>query len=197
MTEKCICLKLSPADGKESLVGGSRLFGAPDVPEAWLENEFCDGEIFLCQINCADARAKTGDARLPERGMLYFFLDTSGEEYVPYVRYFDGVGELCRVAFNEEVDSPYDILTEYAIDFEAREESEEDDLPGLKLFGFPAKLTDGCMGANFTLLFQYDTQAHPALDFLRHRDRFLYVLIHRDALAVRAFDETYIYREND
>ena len=179
-------------------MGESCLFGSPDIPEAWLENEFTEEELFLCQVNCARLAPYDPEGYLPDHGMLYLFLDISGEEYIPYVRYWEGDGPLCRVDFNEGMSDRYDVMSEYAVGFFTRMEEADENygasgVGGCKWLGFPAELPDFSLGSHFIQLFQYDPSAHPSLNFLSDRDRMVYVVMSREELAARRFDQTYAY----
>lgn len=57
----------------ETPLGGSKFFGAPDLPESfdWPIDEDEYDMDFICQINCEQAHKH--NALLPEKGMLYFF----------------------------------------------------------------------------------------------------------------------------
>ena len=61
-------------------IGGSKLFGSPDVPPdfewpAVKDSENCYDLDFLCQINCVDKAPYDGGHLLPRSGILYFFYD--------------------------------------------------------------------------------------------------------------------------
>lgn len=185
-------------EGEERPEGESCFFGAPDLPEAWLENEFGEGELFLCQVRCADLAPYDPEGRLPHRGMLYLFLDITEEEYLPAVRYWDGEGPLCRVDFNEGMSERYELLQEYAVAFSSCQEEEDEEygasgVGGCKWLGYPAQLPDFSLGSHFVQLFQYDPAAHPDWNFLADRDRMVYVVIQKEALAAHRFEETYAY----
>ena len=63
-------------------LGASKFFGTPTVPLAW-DGDFCDDEIFFCQIKLSDIAELDTENKLPHTGYLYIFLHTE-ERYAPH-----------------------------------------------------------------------------------------------------------------
>lgn len=64
--------------------GGSKFFGSPDVDADFEWPYIIDGEDeidleFLCQLNCEEINCDL----IPKKGMLYFFIDTLPEKWLP------------------------------------------------------------------------------------------------------------------
>ena len=64
--------------------GGSKFFGSPDVDADFEWPYIIDGDDevdleFLCQLNCEEVSCDI----LPQKGMLYFFIDTLPEKWFP------------------------------------------------------------------------------------------------------------------
>jgi len=72
-----IILKFDETD--DELIGKSKWWGDPDLPEDWEYPEMTDENgdtyplLFLCQIRCADLAKFDTENLLPHEGMLYFF----------------------------------------------------------------------------------------------------------------------------
>lgn len=99
--------------------GTSKFFGSPTCPEEWLENGFIgDDDFFFCQLKIEEFKKFDTENLLPKRGFIYFFLSKQGSEYVPNVRYTETMPETIIDDFNEGFDFPFDITTEYSIDYE-------------------------------------------------------------------------------
>lgn len=61
-------------------LGVSKLFGSPDVPNAFewpavIDSANCYDLDFICQINCSELALHDKRGVLPSKGMLYFFYD--------------------------------------------------------------------------------------------------------------------------
>lgn len=95
----------------------SKFFGEILLPEKWLmENVFSPDEMFLCQINLENLYEKVGKTYLPESGMLYFFIDYK-KKPMAVVRYCNEEAD-AYTCFNEDWEGDYDVLTEWALDYE-------------------------------------------------------------------------------
>lgn len=102
----------------------SKFFGEILLPEKWLmENVFSPDEMFLCQINLENLYEKVGKTYLPERGMLYFFIDYK-KKPLPVVRYCDEDVD-AYTCFNEDWEGDYDVFTEWALDYELYNQSDK------------------------------------------------------------------------
>ncbi len=118
-------------------LGASKLFGAPTIPEEWLDR-FAEDIIFFGQIRLADIAALDSENRLPHSGYLYLFLDTEVYPYTAWVEYYDGEPNLAVDDFNE-LDPRFAHLTQaFTMSFEAAEA----DCDGTKLFGTPSSEPD-------------------------------------------------------
>ena len=98
--------------------GRCALFGEPDLTKKQL-SEVGEDELFLAQINLETYRWYKNTPLLPRTGILSFFVkldDMSG-----IVRYNESVhyhkSSCVRVDFNSEIDTQYDVTTEYRIQF--------------------------------------------------------------------------------
>ena len=83
------------------------LFGIPTVPLAW-DGDFCDDELFFCQIKLSDIAHLDTENILPHSGYLYIFLHTEDGKYHlgADVRYHDGQPELAAAfltMYKEEI----------------------------------------------------------------------------------------------
>lgn len=94
----------------------SKFFGDVLLPEKWLLNDvFSPDELFFCQINLEVLYESVGKTALPERGMLYFFIDYKKKPQA-VVRYFDGEVD-AYTSFNEDWEGDYDVYTDWNMDF--------------------------------------------------------------------------------
>lgn len=102
------------------LVGFSKWWGAPDLPEDWDYPCAEDGNplTFVCQIRCEDIAAIDTEGLLPHTGMLYFFAQIG--EYVQVMDIAEGehngLGEwgedAYRVLYSPSCDNlePFEII---------------------------------------------------------------------------------------
>ena len=83
-----IGIKIHKPKGEYDL-GASKFFGAPVLPERWLDR-FSDDVIFFAQIRLTDIAHLDTENRLPHTGYLYFFLaaDTGFLDNIDGYAYF-------------------------------------------------------------------------------------------------------------
>ena len=105
----------------QPLMGQSKWWGAPDLPEDWDYpcNDEGDPLTFVCQIRCEDIAEFDTEGLLPHTGMLYFFAQIG--EYVQAMDIAEGehnglgewgedaykVLEIDRSATDDEVKKAY------------------------------------------------------------------------------------------
>lgn len=162
-----IGIKVKKAQGKYDL-DASKFFGSPTIPLAW-ENDFCEDEIFFCQIRLADIAPFDSENQLPHSGYLYIFLHTENGHYGlrADVRYFDGEPELILDDFNACVPEFEGFTQEFLMNFY----EVGDDEICTKLFGEPS---DWNYEQNPPkLLMQFDPLDNE-MGFLDFLDGFLY-----------------------
>ncbi len=128
-------------------LGASKLFGAPTIPNAWLDM-FAEDIIFFGQIRLSDIAPFDSENRLPHSGYLYLFLDTEMYPYTAWVEYYDGEPDTVVDDFNE-AEARFAHLTQaFLMSFE----SASADCDGTKLFGTPSSEPD----EDGELLMQFD-----------------------------------------
>ncbi len=166
-----IKVKKAPVDYD---LGASKFFGTPTVPLAW-NGDFYEDEIFLCQINLADATHLDKENRLPHTGYLYIFLHTDGGDYglEADVRYFEGEPELAIDDFNLEVEGYEKFNDAYLMEFFEVDDSEA----CTRLLGVPSDWNYEDEPPR--LLLQFDP-LDSEMGFLDHIDGFLYFFFGKD-----------------
>ncbi len=142
----------------------SKFFGAPVVPEEWLD-KFSDDTIFFGQIRLADLAAYDPEHRLPHTGYLYLFLDTAVYPYVPWAAHYDGEVQVVIDDFNDSVPDFSHLNQAFLMSFSEAEETAD----GTKLFGVPVSEPD----EDGELLLQFDPLAAPT-GFLEEIDGYAY-----------------------
>lgn len=155
-------------------LGASKFFGTPTIPTAW-EEDFCDDEIFLCQIKLSDIAELDRESILPHTGYLYFFLHTDGGDYSlkPDVRYFDGEPRLALDDFNLAVEGYERFNDAFLMEFYEVDENEI----CTRLFGYPSDWNYESESPR--LLLQYDPLDNE-MGFLDHLDGFVYFMLGKD-----------------
>ena len=88
MAMSAIGIKIKKAYGDHD-PGASKFFGAPTVPEKWLDM-FSDDVIFFAQIRLSDIAKLDTENKLPHTGYLYLFLDVEMYPYQAMAYYYDG-----------------------------------------------------------------------------------------------------------
>ncbi|MBR6784204.1 MAG: hypothetical protein IKM32_05860 [Clostridia bacterium] len=155
-------------------LGASKFFGTPTVPLAW-DGDFCDDEIFFCQIRLSDIAAADKENRLSHSGYLYVFLHTEDGKYHlgADVRYYESEPELAIEEFNAAVEE-YESYTEaYLMEFS---EADEDEIC-TRLFGVPSGWSNEEEPPK--LLMQYDPLDND-MGFLDTLDGFVYLFFGKD-----------------
>ena len=160
-------------------LGASKFFGTPTVPIEW-EGDFCEDEIFFCQIRLSDIAALDKENRLPHTGYLYVFLKTEEGKYhlKADVRYHDGEPELAIDGFNAAIEGYEHYNDAYLMKFSETDGSED----CTRLFGIPS----GWDGADEPpmLFMQYDPlDSH--MGFLDSLDGFVYFFFGEDKKAFK------------
>lgn len=155
-------------------LGASKFFGTPTVPQIW-EDDFCDDEIFFCQIRLSDTATLDTENKLPHTGYLYVFLHTEDGScrLRPDVRYYNGEPETALEDFNVAVEG-YERFTEaWLMEFA----SVDRDYDGTKLFGVPSDWNYEDEPPE--LLMQYDP-LDSGTGFLDSLDGYLYLFFGKD-----------------
>lgn len=83
-----IGIKIKKADGNHDPCT-SKFFGAPVLPDGWLEM-FSEDIIFFGQIRLSDIAELDTENKLPHTGYLYLFLDIEMYPYQSMAYYYDG-----------------------------------------------------------------------------------------------------------
>lgn len=160
-------------------LGASKFFGTPTVPIEW-EGDFCEDEIFFCQIRLSDIAALDKENRLPYTGYLYVFLKTEEGKYhlKADVRYHDGEPELAIDDFNAAIEGYEHYNDAYLMKFSETDGSED----CTRLFGIPS----GWDGADEPpmLFMQYDPLDNH-MGFLDFIDGFVYFFFGEDKKGLK------------
>ena len=167
-------------------LAASKFFGAPTVPNEWLD-DFDEDVIFLCQIRLADIAAYDTENKLPHTGYLYIFLDTYEGNYhlQPIVRYYDGEPTTMIDEFNEAVPDYERFNEAWLMEFE---ETDDDEIC-TRLFGNPSDWN--YVDEPPKILMQYDPLDND-MGFLDFLDGFVYFFFGEDE---QDFDAITIHEE--
>ena len=169
---KAVGMRLRRPDGTEK-GDESRLFGVPcltDDVKSKLQ-ELCDGGADprpICQIDLWQLAKECKSPYLPTRGYLYFFLEVHGDKVSSPVVYYTPYAP--NVTKESEAYGLVPLQEPLIIEFFETEQSAD----GCKLLGECAGGGDGR-----SLLLQIDP-LDDGIEFLSHRDGFLYFLMGDD-----------------
>lgn len=180
-----IGIKVKKAEGAHDL-SASKFFGTPTVPLAW-EDDFCEDEIFLCQIRMSDIAPLDEENALPHKGYLYVFLDVSEGDYHlrPIIRYSENEPQLAFDEFNADIEGYGHLTEDWLMEFFPAEE----DYDGMRLLGVPS---DWNYEEDPPKLFlQYDPLEAP-MGFLEQIDGYVYVFFDDD---LDFFTDTSLWEE--
>ncbi len=98
--------------------GTSKFFGAPTMPEKWLEDgTIGDEDFFFCQLKLSEFKSYDKYGLLPQVGFIYIFLSFEDGKFIPNVRYSNLEPDTLIDDFNAGFDFLGDTDTEYSIDF--------------------------------------------------------------------------------
>lgn len=166
-------LNLLPVD-EETELASSHILGCPDVPSKWNDEAvFNNDEIFIGQLNLNDLAID----KLPNVGILYFFLAVGSKPYRGIVRYTKDLSNLERIDFNSEIPFSYDLNKEYSLSNGAGE---------LKILPENLKLKKYHLNKNELILLSLD------LEFLKDDNYDLVYLIKEDDLKKGNLDKAYL-----
>ncbi len=161
---------------KETNFRASKFFGAPVVPEEWVE-DFYDDVIFLGQIRLEDIVELDKENKLPHTGYLYFFIDAEsypfGEDAYAMVRYYAGEPNVVIDDFNEGSPIPEGLNDAFLMDFELCSDYED----GTKLFGIPSNIEE----EDVKILLQYDPLDFENVPFLSMMDGYAYFIYNEES----------------
>lgn len=153
----------------------SKFFGEILLPEKWLEDDvFSPEEMFFCQLNLTEVYEAIGKTMLPESGTLYFFIDYKKNPQA-VVRYYEGEAD-AYTAFNEDLESNYDVFTEWPMEFTANAQKGDS-----ALLCKDENVPDGEVA-----LIKYLSNSLD-LDFLEDKNCALYFLISEKDLILKNF----------
>ncbi len=151
--------------------GASKFFGDPTIPNDWQEN-YGEGVMFLAQIRLEDIAEYDKEGRLPHKGYLYFFVDTSDYPYEVSVEYYDGEPDTLVEEFNKEVEEFSHLTEAYLMSFEACDDAGN----GTRLFGVPLSGYEPYEELDEELLLQFDP-LEVETGFLNTVDGYAYVFL--------------------
>lgn len=173
VTAMAIGIKVTKTPERYDL-GASKFFGTPTVPLAWAE-DFCEDEIFFCQIRLADIAALDPQNLLPHTGYLYVFLHTEDGNWClrADVRYHDGEPELALEEFNSAVPGYERYEEAWLMEFLPVEDHADCN----RLLGVPSDWNYEEQPPK--LLLQYDP-LDSEMDFLDAMDGFVYLFFGAD-----------------
>ncbi len=129
-------IKINLTECKNSEDCLSHLFGCPVVPES-LNSQICelDADImFFGQFDLSDLASLDTENKLPHKGFLYIFLDTSTYPYQAKTFYTADSPKYVIDDFNSQVLDFEEFTTPFAMTFEKC----DGDTDGTKLFGVPS-----------------------------------------------------------
>ena len=158
-----IGIKIKKAEGKRDL-GASKFFGAPVLPDGWLEM-FSEDIIFFAQIRLSDIAELDTENKLPHTGYLYIFLDIEMFPYQAMAYYYDGEPNVVVDDFNEAEPQFAHLNEDWLMSFEPVNE----DFDGIRLFGVPSSDYE----TDEELLLQFDPLAENT-GFLDNIDGYVY-----------------------
>ena len=166
-----IGIKIHKPDGGYDL-GASKFFGAPVLPEQWLDR-FSDDVIFFAQIRLTDIAHLDMENRLPHTGYLYFFLDVEMlSEYQVMAYYYDGEPNVVVDDFNEIEPRFAHLNEDWLMSFEPADDAAD----GIRLFGLPSSGYE----TDEELLLQFDPLAADT-GFLDNIDGYAYFFFEKDS----------------
>lgn len=158
-----IGIKIKKADGNHDPCT-SKFFGAPVLPDGWLEM-FSEDIIFFGQIRLSDIAELDTENKLPHTGYLYLFLDIEMYPYQAMAYYYDGEPNVVVDDFNEAEVQFAHLNEDWLMSFEPADE----DFDGTRLFGIPSS----CYETDEELLLQFDPLAE-STGFLDNIDGYAY-----------------------
>lgn len=163
-----IGIKVEKAHGEYD-PGTSKFFGAPTMPEEWLENGTVgDDDFFFAQLKLSEFAKYDTDGILPaKKGYIYFFLSENNGTYAPNIQYCETEPDVLIDDFNAGFDFLGDTEAEYSIDFEETDNAED----GTKILV--------ANGSRLTLL-QYDPLDDNMPDFLADTERIAHFTMELD-----------------
>ncbi len=132
--QSSIKLKLTKTNKSEDSM--SHFFGSPIVPKA-LYQSVCDLDadvMFFGQLDLSELSKYDIEARLPDEGILYLFLDTASYPYRAITFFSKDTPLYVIEDFNKEVEG-FEYLT---VPFSVGCEKVSSDAEGTKLFGSPS-----------------------------------------------------------
>lgn len=167
-------------------LGASKFFGTPTVPQAW-QNDFCEDEIFFCQIRLSDIAKFDTQNQLPHTGYLYVFLHTKDGKYRlrADVRYYDGEPNMALDDFNTVVEGYEQYSRAWLMNFSQTDSNQN----CTRLFGAPSDWSYADEPPK--MLMQYDPLDN-GMGFLDFLDGFVYLFFEqnkKDFGAVTLWEE--------
>lgn len=145
--------------------GTSKFFGAPTMPEEWLEDGTVgDEDFFFCQLKLSEFKSFDKSGILPQMGFIYIFLSFEDGKFIPNIRYCKDEPDTLIDDFNVGFDFLGDTETEYSIDYFEADSCED----GTRLL-----ITED---NNITLL-QYDPLDDNMPSFLADTEKIAYITL--------------------
>ncbi len=192
---------------KETDLGDSKFFGAPDLPEDfdWPQDEEAFDMEFICQINCSDANKF--NSSVPDSGMLYFFgciANPLGVEDAPTISPgFQSMGNfsvkyspvpVCELQSGEIVDENGDPagFKDIKIEF-SHDENVCTEMYHKLLGDFPDTSTDCKDLSGYRLLFCLDSFSGEDFNLEFDSSGYLYFLIKNEDLINKGFSKVICY----
>lgn len=160
-----IGIKIKKQTNKEHDYGASKFFGAPTLPEEWVD-KFSDDVIFFAQIRLSDIAKLDTENKLLHTGYLYIFLDVEMYPYQSMAYYYDGEPTVVIDDFNEIEPSFSHLNEDWLMSFEPV----KDDYDGIRLFGVPSSGLD----TDEELFLQFDPLCENT-GFLDNIDGYVYL----------------------
>lgn len=177
-----IKLNLLDTSIEESDFLSSHFFGCPDVPEKWNDDAvFYNDEIFICQLNLSEIN----NPLLPNKGMLYFFIQVMSHPYRGMVRYTDNLDNMERVDFNEGIDSPYNLLVDSTISIIS-------DKSNIELLPSSVNFKEYHQKKDEVILLHLNFNDYPTINVFKDIDEEVCFMIKKVDLEKNDFSKTYL-----
>ncbi len=182
MSKKAIKISVAKAPEEYDL-GTSKFFGDPTIPQEWAER-FDENMLFFAQIRLEEIAKYDKENRLPHKGYLYFFLDTSSYPYEVLVEHYDGEPDMVIEDFNE-INPEFGHLTEpFLMNFSLCDEGES----CTRLFGYPSGLDED---ADEPLLLQFDPLCEN-MEFLSEVDGYAHIFFDTENDTLEGATDLYL-----
>ena len=161
--------------------GTSKFFGAPTMPEEWLEDgTINDEDFFFCQLKISEFKSFDKEGLLPQKGFIYIFLSFEDGKFIPNVRYCNSEPDTLIDDFNAGFDFLGNTDAEYSIDF-FETDSHED---GTRLL---------VEDKENVILLQYDPLDDNMPSFLADTEQIAYLTVAKEDLKKLDFSKVEFY----